>query len=182
MYSCLNDEGKAAIISSQGVLFREKKELGIRKKMIEADVIEAIIALPPNLFYGTGIPACILILNKKKPEKRKNNILFIYAAKEFEDLKKRDRLRKQDIQKIVVTCKNFKETERYSHIADIDEIEENDFSLNVPLYVDIFEPEEEINVQNHVDNLKNIDSQRNSLIKKLDSHFKKLGFSVEHDG
>ena len=83
MFTSLNDKGQAAIICSQGILFRGNEEVKIREGMIKEDVIEGIIALPPKLFYGTGIPGCILILNKNKPPSRKNKIIFMYAAKDL---------------------------------------------------------------------------------------------------
>ena len=175
MYSHLNNSGKAAIVSSQGVLFREKKELQIRKNILDEDIIESIIALPANLFYGTGVPACILILNKNKPSSHKKKIQFIYAAKEFDKLKKRDRLRPKDIEKITDTFHSFKEISGYSHIANFDEIEENDFNLNVPRYVDIYEPEPEVNIQETLDDLKSLEKERNDLQKILSNDLKELG-------
>ena len=120
MFSQLNDKGQAAIICSQGVLFRGGEEAKIREGMINEDIIEGIIALPEKLFFGTGIPGCVLILNKKKPEKRKNKIIFIYAAKEYLE-NKRNKLREEDINKIVKHFKDFKDDDRYCHVADFDE-------------------------------------------------------------
>ena len=85
MFSNLYENGRAAIICSQGVLFRRNEEATIRENMIKQDIIEGVIALPPKLFYGTGISGCLLILNKKKPEKRKNKVVLIYAARDFEE-------------------------------------------------------------------------------------------------
>jgi type I restriction enzyme M protein len=167
MYSHLNDEGKAAIVCSQGILYRTHEEGKIRKAMIETDIIESIISLPSGLFYGTGIPACILILNKNKEEKRKHKILFIYATKDFEDLKKRDRLRNSDIKKIVIAQNSFKDVEKYCHIAGYDEMKENEFSLNVPSYVDNSEPEMLIDIQEtyeELTKLQNLEKEQNKLI------------------
>lgn len=177
MFSQLNDKGQAAIICSQGVLFRGGEEVKIREGMINEDVIEGIIALPPKLFFGTGIPGCVLLLNKKKPEKRKNKIIFIYAAKEFlED--KRNRLRDEDINKIVKHFKDFKDDERYCHIADFDELKENEFNLNVPRYVDISEPEEEIDIQETIDELKKLEKEREKIEVKVTTDLKELGFKI----
>jgi len=96
MYSQLNDKGQTAIICSQGVLFRGGVESQIRKGMIDEDAIEGIIALPEKLFFGTGIPACVLILNKNKPKDRKNKIIFVYAAKDYLEGKNRNKLRDED--------------------------------------------------------------------------------------
>jgi len=177
MFSQLNDKGQAAIICSQGVLFRGGEEVKIREGMINEDIIEGIIALPVKLFFGTGIPGCVLLLNKKKPEKRKNKIIFIYAAKEFlED--KRNRLRDEDINKIVKHFKDFKDDERYCHVADFDELKENEFNLNVPRYVDISEPEEEIDIQQTIDELKKLDKEREKIEAKVTVDLKELGFKV----
>jgi type I restriction enzyme M protein len=93
MYSSLNETGQVAVICSQGVLFRGNEETRIRENMIEEDIIEAIIALPQKLFYGTGIPGCVLVLNKNKHGDRKNTIICIYAVKEYQERKVRNLLR-----------------------------------------------------------------------------------------
>jgi len=175
MFSQLNDKGQAAIICSQGVLFRGGEEAKIREGMINEDVIEGIIALPTKLFFGTGIPGCVLLLNKKKPEKRKNKIIFIYAAKEYLE-NKRNKLRDEDINKIVKHFKDFKDDEHYCHIADFDELKENEFNLNVPRYVDISEPEEEIDIQETIDELKKLEKEREKIEAKVTVDLKELGF------
>jgi len=177
MFSQLNDKGQAAIICSQGVLFRGGEEGKIREGMINEDVIEGIISLPEKLFFGTGIPGSVLILNKKKSEKRKNKIIFIYAAKEFLE-NKRNKLRDEDINKIVKHFKDFKNDDRYCHVADFDELKENEFNLNVPRYVDISEPEEEIDIQETIDELKKLDKEREKIETKVTADLKELGFKV----
>ncbi len=133
MFSSLNAKGQAAIICSQGVLFRGNEEENICKNMIDEDIIEGIVALPPKLFYGTGIPGCVLILNKNKPAKRKNKIILIYAARDYEEGKVRNKLTEEDIKKIVSAFKKYEEIKKYCHIAEIDELTENEFNLNVHL-------------------------------------------------
>jgi len=177
MFSHLNDKGQAAIICSQGVLFRGGEEAKIREGMINEDIIEGIIALPVKLFFGTGIPGCVLILNKKKLEKRKNKIIFIYAAKDYLE-NQRNKLREEDINKIVKHFKDFKDDERYCHIADFDELKENEFNLNVPRYVDISEPEEEIDIQETIDELKTLDKERQKIEVKVTADLKELGFKI----
>jgi type I restriction enzyme M protein len=179
MYSHLKENGKAAIVSSQGVLFREQKEVGIRKNFIENDLIDTVIALPSNLFFGTSIPACILIIDKNKPDNRKGKIQFIYAAKFFESLKKRDKLRDIDIEKIVTAVKNFKNIDKYSHIADMKEIQENEFNLNVPRYVDTSDSEEEIDIPDILTKLNSIESDTNTLKNSLLIELKNLGIKNE---
>lgn len=178
MYSILNKTGKAAIIASQGVLFRGGEEAKIREEMINQDTIEAIIALPEGLFYGTGIPGCIWILNKAKDEKRKNKILFIYAAKDFQEGKNRNKLRDEDTKKIVKAFTNFKDIDKYCHVADYNELKENEFNLNVPRYVDISEPEEIVDIQKTIDKLKKLDNEKDKLEEKVNVDLKELGFKI----
>ena len=112
MFAQLNEKGQAAIICSQGVLFRGGVEAKIREGMINEDVIEGIIAFPEKLFFGIGIPGCVLILNRHKPVKRKNKIIFIYGAKDYHEGKNRNKLRDSDIDKIVKTFDDFKDIDR----------------------------------------------------------------------
>ena len=95
--------------------------------MIYEDTIEGVIALPEKLFFGTGIPGCVLILNRDKPKARKSKIIFIYAAKEYLEGKNRNKLREQDIAKISKHFRAFKDVDRYCHVADCEELEENEF-------------------------------------------------------
>jgi len=178
MFSQLNQKGQAAIICSQGVLFRGNEEVKIRERMMKEDVIEGIIALPPALFFGTGIPACVLILNKNKPEKRKNKIIFIYAAKDYLEGKNRNKLRDEDIEKIVSAFENYKDIDRYCHIADLEELQENEFNLNVPRYVDTSEPEEEIDIQTTIDELKILEKEREEFDLKVKENLQELQFKI----
>ncbi len=178
MYSTLNDKGKAAIISSQGVLFRGGVEAAIRKGLFEEDAVEAIIALPEKLFFGTGIPGCILLLNKNKPKERKGKVLFVYAAKDYQEEKNRNILREEDIKKIVSAIDDFKDIDRYCHVAEKDEIEENEYNFNVPRYVDISEPEEPIDIQETINEIKKLDKEREELEEKVNDDLKELGFKV----
>ena len=187
MLSSLKDDGQAAIVCSQGILFRGGNEKEIRKNMIlgkdglQGDVIEAVIALPPALFFGTPIPGCILVLNKNKPEKRKNKIIFIYAAHEgeFQEGKVRNQLRDKDIKKIAKQFKEFKNVDRYCYVANLEDLEENEYSLNVPRYVDVFEPEEKINIKETMKKItKNYDEQE-KLKKIIETDLKELNLKFE---
>lgn len=188
MLASLNDTGQAAIICSQGVLFRGGEEQKIRKNMIlgeekenlQGDVIEAVIALPQALFFGTGIPGCVLVLNKNKPKERKDKILFIYAAgkNDYEEGKVRNKLRVQDIKKITDVFRGFKDIDRYCHVADLDELKENEYNLNVPRYVDISEPEEEIDIQDTINDLKKLEKEQEEIELKVKAELKELGFKI----
>jgi type I restriction enzyme M protein len=180
MYASLNETGQAAIVASQGVLFRGSEEQKIREGLISKDRIEAIIALPEKIFFGTPIPGCILILNNKKPKNRKDKILFIYAAgeKDYEKNSKRNLLRDKDIKKIVDAFEKYEDADRYCHVADLEELKENEYNLNVPRYVDISEPEEIIDIQKTIDELKKLDKERGKLECKVNADLKELGFKI----
>jgi type I restriction enzyme M protein len=178
MFSSLNNKGQAAIICSQGILFRGNEEETIRENMIKEDVIEGIIALPPKLFYGTGIPGCVLILNRNKPDNRKKKIIFIYGARGYEEGKVRNKLRDSDTQKIVSAFKDYNDIERYCHVASFDELKENEFNLNVPRYVDVSEAEEEIDIQQAIDELKKLEREKQEIELQVNANLKELGFKV----
>lgn len=139
----LEDNGRMAIILPHGVLFRGAAEGRIRKSLIDKHQIESVIGFPDKLFLNTSIPVCVLILRKNRVE---SDILFVDASKDFEKLKNQNHLRPQDVEKIVDTVINRKEIEKYSHIATLEEIKENEYNLNIPRYVDTFEEEEPIDL------------------------------------
>lgn len=179
MFSQLNENGQAAIVCSQGILFRGREELKIREQMVKADIIEGIIALPQKLFFGTGVPACILILNKNKPLIRKNKIIFIYAQNDYDERKNRNILRQKDIEKIVLAFKNYDDVENYCHVSNYDEIVENNFNFNTPRYVDITEPEKEVDIQKTILELNELEKERVILQKKVFGDLTELGFDTQ---
>jgi type I restriction enzyme M protein len=178
MYSSLNETGQVAVICSQGVLFRGNEESRIRENMIKEDVIEGVIALPPKVFFGTGIPACVLVLNKNKPKERKNKIIFIHAAKDYQESKVRNLLREQDIEKITKAFRKYKDIDKYCHIAGSEELKENEFNLNVPRYVDISTTDEEVDIQKTIDELRKMEQERMNLANQVKHDLKELGFAV----
>lgn len=150
MIASLKPDGIMATVMPHGVLFRGGQEKVIREGIVKDDLIQAIIGLPPKLFYNTGIPACIVVINKRKPEHLKNKILFINADREYGEGRNQNYLRPEDIEKIVTVFDNNLEIPKYSRLVDIKEIEENDFNLNIRRYVDN-SPEPEIeNVHHHI--------------------------------
>lgn len=137
MIASLKPDGHMATIMPHGVLFRGGKEKLIREILIEDDLIEAIISLPPGLFYGTGIPACVLVVNKNKPDELRNKILFINADREYAEGKNQNKLRPEDIEKIDYVFTHKREYPKYSRLVDKSEIvEKHDFNLNIRRYVD----------------------------------------------
>jgi len=147
MISSVNAEGMMGVVMPHGVLFRGSSEKAIRQGILEDDLLEAVIGLPTNLFYGTGIPACLLIINKKKPADRKGKVIFINSELEFEDGKNQNKLRQEDIDKISATYENYEELRRYSRVVELDEIKENDYNLNIRRYADTTPPPESYDVK-----------------------------------
>ena len=156
MIASLKDKGVMATIMPHGVLFRGGREKLIREKLIEGihdegeTVIEAIIGLPQGLFYGTGIPACIIVVNKNKPDELKEKILFINADAEFAEEKNQNRLRPEDIEKIDYVFTNKKEYTKYSRLVGLKEIRDNEYNLNIRRYVDNTPESEPENVKAHL--------------------------------
>ena len=170
----LNDGGTMACVAPHGVLFRGAAEGKIRKFLIEKkNYIDAIIGLPANIFYGTSIPTCILVM--KKCRQSDDNILFIDASKEFEKVKTQNKLRLEHIQKIIETYRNRTEIEKYSHCATLKEVEENDYNLNIPRYVDTFEEEEEIDIKAVMAEIKSLEAKRTELDAQIEVYLKELG-------
>jgi type I restriction enzyme M protein len=147
--SSMKSTGKAACILPHGVLFRGNAEAEIRKNLIQRGYIKGIIGLPANLFYGTGIPACILVLDKEGAAERKG-IFLIDASKGFLKDGNKNRLREQDIHKIVDTFTRQLETPKYSRMVGMEEIEKNDFNLNLPRYIDSTESEDIQDIEGHL--------------------------------
>ena len=170
----LNDGGTMACVAPHGVLFRGAAEGKIRRFLIEKkNYIDAIIGLPANIFYGTSIPTCILVM--KKCRQSDDNILFIDASKEFEKVKTQNKLRPDHIQKIIETYRTRAEIEKYSHCATLKEIEGNDYNLNIPRYVDTFEEEEEIDIKAVMAEIKELEAKRTDLDAQIEVYLKELG-------
>ena len=152
MHYVLDENGMMATVMPHGVLFRSQEELDYRKKCIDKDLIECVISLPKNLFYGATIPAGILIMRREneKEDARKDKILFINADAEFETGTAQNYLRVEDVEKIVSVFHNYQEVENYSRIVDVSEIKENNYSLNVIGYVDNTPTEEPQDVMAHI--------------------------------
>ena len=170
----LNDGGTLACVAPHGVLFRGNAEGKIRRYLIEnKNYIDAIIGLPSNIFYGTGIPTCIVVA--KKCRKEDDSLLFIDASREFEKVKTQNKLRPEHIQKIVDTYRNRTEIEKYSHLASLQEIADNDYNLNIPRYVDTFEEEEEIDIKAVMADIKELEAKRSELDAQIEVYLRELG-------
>ncbi|OQX82597.1 type I restriction-modification system subunit M [candidate division KSB1 bacterium 4484_87] len=175
--------GKVGVVVPHGVLFRGAAEGKIRRKVIEENLVEAVIGLPANLFYGTGIPAAILIFNKGKSDN--TNVLFIDASREYESGKNQNVLREQDIDHIVQTYRKFSSgkqspgvvEEKYAYVATFEEIEENEFNLNIPRYVDTFEEDPEIDITAVQKEIEELEKELAKVQKKMAEYLKELNLN-----
>lgn len=174
MINSLADDGRMGVILPHGVLFRGSSEGKIRQKLIEMNLLDAVIGLPANLFYGPTISACILIFKKNRNRK---DLLFIDASAEgnFEKNKNQNVLRPQDIKKIVDSYEKYESKEKYSYVASFDEIKENEFNLNIPRYVDTFEEEEIINLDEVKQDINKIKDELIKVENQIEIYLKDLG-------
>ncbi|MBT3235092.1 MAG: type I restriction-modification system subunit M [Bdellovibrionales bacterium] len=169
------DSGRVGVVVPHGVLFRGSSEGKIRKQLIDDNLLDAVIGLPSNLFYGTGIPAAILIFKKNKSD---DKTLFIDASREFLDGKNQDFLRDQDIKKIIDVYKARDCVDKYAHLATIEEIQENDYNLNIPRYVDTFEEEEEIDINAVQKEIKDLENDLARVQKEMAGYLQELGYEA----
>ncbi|PPK50474.1 type I restriction-modification system subunit M [Marinobacter persicus] len=167
--------GRMAVVVPHGVLFRGSAEGKIRQKLIEENLLDAVIGLPEKLFYGTGIPAAVLVFRKDKTD---NNVLFIDASREFQAGKNQNQLSEENIAKVVDTYKQRDTRDKYSYVASLEEIQENDFNLNIPRYVDTFEEEEEIDLMAVQAERKEIEAEIAKLNEQMDRYLKELGYGA----
>jgi type I restriction enzyme M protein len=171
----LADEGRVGVIVPHGVLFRGGAEGKIRQQMLEENLLKAVIGLPANLFFGTGIPAAILIFDKGKNTR---DVLFIDASREYRDDKNQNRLRDQDIEKIVQTYQRFETEAQYAYRATFDEIKENDFNLNLPRYVNTFEAEEEVDILVVQKEIEQLEADLALTRKEMAGYLRELGYGA----
>ena len=179
-------DGKVGVIVPHGVLFRGSSEGKIRRALIEENQLEAVVGLPANLFFGTGIPAAILIFNKAKGNNK--DVLFIDSSKEFEQGKNQNTLNETHLNQVVETYQKFLleapiegdegkiVTEKYAYRATLAEIEENDFNLNIPRYVDTFEEEEPVDIPAVQAEIERLEKEYAEVKKEMDGYLKELGF------
>jgi type I restriction enzyme M protein len=172
----LADNGTMAVVLPHGVLFRGAAEGHIRKYLIEdRNYLDAVIGLPVNIFYGTSIPTCILVF--KKCREQNDNILFIDASQHYEKAKTQCYLRDTDIEKIITTYRERKPEPKYSHVASLQEIAENDYNLNIPRYVDTFEEEEAIDLNEVAATLAQLEDEMQSTDQTIAAFCDELGIA-----
>ena len=171
----LNSSGTMAIVLPHGVLFRGAAEGKIRQAIIEKNYLDTVIGLPPNLFYGTSIPTIILVLKKNR---KKKDVLFIDASKEFEKGKNQNYISDENINKILETYRARKDVDKYAHVASNEEIKENEYNLNIPRYVDTFEEEEPIDLQEVIKQIEEDNKEIEQLEREIAEQLKILGVEI----
>ncbi len=177
MINSMSGNGRIAAVTPHGVLFRGASEGRIRQAVIDKNLIDAVIGLPENLFYGTSIPACIVVFKKGR---KTSEVLFIDASKERIKEKAKNKLQDSDVKKIVDTYRAFVggenvENDKFSHVATLDEIKENEYNLNIPRYVDTFEEEEIIDIEVVSNEIEDIKLQIINVEKEMAKYMKELG-------
>jgi len=169
MVETMNEtDGRVGVVVPNGVLFRGGSEGTIRQRLIDENLLEGVIGLPSNLFFGVGIPAALLFFRRNKKDK---NVFFIDASHEYAEGKSQNKLREEDIEKVVATWRARKDVSKYAHLARLEELKENDYNLNIPLYVDTFEEEAPIDLKKVTREIANIEDNlaktRAALAKAL---------------
>ena len=167
------DSGRVGVVVPHGVLFRSSSEGKIRQKLIEENLLDSVIGLPSNLFYGTGIPAAILIFKRNRSD---NNVLFIDASREYQSDKNQNKLRQSDIDKIIATYLTRETVEKYAYLASFDEIKDNDFNLNIPRYVDTFEEEQEIDIAYVQTEINQLEIELEVIKQEMNIYLTELGY------
>lgn len=165
--------GRMAVVVPHGVLFRSGAEGKLRRKLVEENLLDLVIGLPEKLFYGTGIPAVVLVFRKRKADDR---VLFIDASRDFEAGKNQNSLRVQDLERILATVKARHSVEKYAHLAETAEIANNDFNLNIPRYVDTFKEEEEIDLISVRREREQLKAELARLEVQMAGYLKELGY------
>ena len=167
--------GRMGVVVPHGVLFRGAAEGAIRKKLIQENLLDAVIGLPEKLFFGTGIQAAILVFKKEKNE---DNVLFIDASRDYSGGKTQNFLRDEDLTKIIAAYKERQFKDKYAYVASNKEIKENDFNLNIPRYVDVFQPEEDIDLEAVLAERRTLRAELEKVEAQMEKYLKELGYEV----
>ncbi len=181
--TALEKEGRVAVVVPHGVLFRGAAEGRIRRKMIKENLLDAVIDLPGNLFPTTNIPVTILVFDRSRekggPKEDYKDVLFVNASREFVSRKNQNTLSDEHLEKIMTTYKERKEVEKYAHVAEFDEIKENDFNINIPRYVDTFEEEEPIDIDEVQKEIDDLEKELTEVRVKMEEKLKQIDRSAE---
>lgn len=178
MIASTNAKGMVGVVMPHGVLFRGAAEGEIRKGILKEDLVEAVIGLPANLFYGTGIPAAILVLNRAKPKARRGKVLFVEASREFREGSAQNDLRVEDVAKIAATAHAFVDVEKYARVVDLAEIEKNDFNLNISRYVETADAAVRVDVAAALADLRRVEEARAVAERAMNALLRELGLDA----
>ena len=179
MLAVTNSQGMVGVVMPHGVLFRGGAEGKIRQGIVEADLFEAVIGLAPNLFSGASIPVAICVLNRAKPAQRRGRVLFVDAAQEggFRPGKARNYLDPEHIARIVEVCSAFEDVDHFAHVANLEEIQGNDFNLNISRYVDTTEPVAVMSVEDALAQLREAERRRDEAVAVMDKLLAEMGYA-----
>lgn len=176
MIASLNDSGRMAVVVPHGVLFRGAAEGAIRRAIIEADLVDAVIGLGPNLFYGASIPAAILLLTKKKPASHKKKLILVNGAEELVPGKAQNALSDENVKRLARTVLAFVDEERFAKVVTIQDLEENEFNLNLARYVQLGEAEAAVDLTVEINRLNDLTAARGQAETKVQGFLKELGY------
>ena len=176
MVSVLKNDGRMGVVLPHGILFRGGTEGKIRQGLLNDDIVEAIVGLPEKLFYNTGIPASIIIINKSKADNLKNKVVFIDASSEYKDGKNQNTLTPANIKKIVDGYDGLETIDKFMRVVDMSEIVENDYNLNISRYIDTSEEEVIIDIKSVREDIAELESREQEIDKKLNDYLTSLGF------
>jgi type I restriction enzyme M protein len=175
MIAVLKQDGKAGVVLPHGTLFRGSSEGKIRKALLKADLVEGIVGLPSKLFYNTGIPASIWIINKNKTEAQKGKVAMIDASNDFKEGKNQNEILESHVARIVNAYDAFEEVEKFMRVVSLEEIKENDYNLNISRYIDTTEPIPEVDLEKVMTNIQVLEKKEAEIDKKLAGYLKELG-------
>ena len=178
MVAVLNARGRLGVVMPHGVLFRGAAEGKIRQGLLQADLFEAVIGLAPNLFYGTGIPASILVLNRNKPAARKGKVLFVDASADYGTGTNQNYLRDQDITKISKAFHAFENVDELTQVAKLADIEKNDFTLNINRYVGTSETAARFDLADALTKLRELEQERAKAEAVMNQYLVELGYDA----
>lgn len=174
MIAVLKMDGKLGIVLPHGILFRGGTEGKIREGIIKDDILETVVGLPAKLFYNTGIPASVLIVNKNKPAHLKNRVIFIDASKEFKEGKNQNTLEEEHVAKIINAYNAGDEIDKFMRVVDYQEIKDNDFNLNIARYIDTTDEEEQVDIPAVLQNIRDIEQKEQEIDARLGGYLQEL--------
>jgi type I restriction enzyme M protein len=176
MIASLRQDGRMGVVLPHGVLFRGSSEGKIRTGMLKDDIIEAVIGIPKNLFYNTGIPACVLIINKSKPAELKGKVIFIDASAEFKAGSNMNMLEPEHMEKVVQAYNAGEEVDKFMRIVLMSEIKENDYNLNIARYIDTSAEEEQVDIEATLKEITELEQAEEQIDTKLKAYLQELGY------